>query len=60
MKIINVNNPKARAVVMEFLDDLEYTDAYRQINDDKKGFTWKKLNPDKKKTGQVRFFLNKF
>ena len=41
----HVNNPKARAVVMEFLEDFEYMDAYRIINDDKKGFTWKKLNP---------------
>ena len=55
----HVNNPKARAVVMEFLEDLEYMDAYRIINDDKKGFTWKKLNPDKKQA-RLDFFLIHF
>ena len=33
---------------MECFLDSGYMDAFRQINDDKKGFAWKKLNPDKK------------
>ena len=38
----HINNPKAREVVKEFLEDLDYMDAYRLINDDKKGYTWRK------------------
>lgn len=45
----NVNNPKARSVVRDLLDELDYMDAWRILNEDKKGFTWKKLNPVKKK-----------
>ena len=47
-KYKHINNPKARAVVKELLDDLDYMDAYRLINDDTKGFTCRKLNPEKK------------
>ena len=35
----HINNPKARGVVKEFLEDLDYMDAYRLITDDKKGYT---------------------
>ena len=51
----HVNNPKARAVVKDSLDGLEFMDAYRLINEEKKDFTWRKLNPDKK-TSQTGFF----
>ena len=43
----NINNPKARAVVKELLD-LDFMDAFRAINEEKRGFTWRKLNPEKK------------
>ena len=43
----NINNPKARAVVKELLD-LDFMDAYKAINEEKRGFTWRKLNPEKK------------
>lgn len=33
-----INNPKARAVVKELLD-LDFMDAYRAINEEKRGFT---------------------
>lgn len=32
----HVNNPRARAVVKDFLDDMEFIDAYRLINEEKK------------------------
>ena len=54
----HINNPKARGVVKEFLDDMDYMDAYRLINDDKKGFTWLKLNPEKKQARLDYFLIN--
>ena len=44
----HVNNPKARMVVKEMLNEQEYMDAWRLLNEDIKGFTWKKLNPVRK------------
>ena len=54
----HINNPKARGVVKELLDDMDYMDAYRLINDDKKGFTWRKLNPEKKQARLDYFLIN--
>ena len=51
----HINNPKARGVVKELLDDMDYMDAYRLINDNKKSFTWRKLNPEKKQA-RLDFF----
>ena len=54
----HTNNPKAGGVVKELLDDMDYMDAYRLINDDKKGFTWRKLNPEKKQSRLDYFLIN--
>ena len=45
----SVNNPNARAVVVSFLDNMDYMDAWRFLNEEKKGFTWRRLQPDKNK-----------
>ena len=42
----------------EFLEDLDYIDSYRLINDDKKGYTWRKLNPEKKQARLDYFLIN--
>ena len=57
-KYKHINNSKARAVVNKLLDDLYYMDAYRLINDDKKGFTWRKLNFEKKQARLDYFLIN--
>lgn len=55
----HINNPKARSVVKElFIDEFEFMDAYRVINDEKKGFTWRKLNPEKKQARLDYFLIN--
>ena len=55
----HVNNPKARAriVVKDLLEEQEYmdADAWRFLNEDKKGFIWKKLNPVRKQA-RLDFF----
>ena len=41
----HVNNPKARADVKNLLDELEFIDAYRLINEEKKRFHMEKTKP---------------
>ena len=56
-KYKHVNNPKARIVVKDLLEEQEYmdADAWRFLNEDKKGFIWKKLNPVRKQA-RLDFF----
>ena len=51
----HVNNPKARAVVKDLLDELEIMDAYRLINEEEKRFHMEKTKP-REKTSQTGFF----
>ena len=57
---IHVNTPKARIVVKDLLEELECMDAWRTLIEDKKGFTWKKLNPIKKQTRLDYFIISWF
>ena len=51
-----INNPNARAEVLSFLENMEYMDAWRLLNEDKKGFTWKRLHPERKQARLDFFF----
>ena len=51
----HINNPTARQEVLKFIDNDNYIDIYRFINDDK-GFTWRRLNPEKKQA-RLDYFL---
>ena len=51
----SVNNPKARAKVLEIMEDLQILDYYRILNPDKKIYTWRKKNPLKQ--SRLDFFL---
>ena len=44
----HINNPNARREVLKFIDEDQFIDIFRFINDDK-GFTWRRLNPEKSK-----------
>ena len=43
-----INNPNSRSVVLSLLDNMDYMDAWRILNEDKKGFSWKRLHPERK------------
>ena len=43
----HINNPNAIQEVLKFIDEDQYIDIFRFINDDKV-FTWRRLNPEKK------------
>lgn len=47
----SINNPRARSTVLKIIDENEYIDVWRTLNDNKKQFTWRRLNPEKNKPG---------
>ena len=51
----HINNPNARQEVLKFIDEDDYIDILRFISDDK-GFTWRRLNPEKKQARLDFFF----
>ena len=51
----HINNPNARLEVLKFIDEDQFIDIFRFINDDK-GFTWRRLNPEKKQA-RLDYFL---
>ena len=51
----HVNNPAARREVLKFIDDDNYIDIFRFCKDEK-GFTWRRLNPEKKQA-RLDFYL---
>ena len=54
----HVNNYKSRAVVEDLLDELEFTDAYRLINEEKKVSHGENLTPKKNKPDWIFFWIN--
>lgn len=53
---LHVNNPKARNVVLNFIEDENFIDVWRIMNEDSKMFTWRRLNPTKKQA-RLDFYL---
>lgn len=53
---VNINNPRARAVVLDFLVEDSYVDAWRVLNQGKRVFTWRKINPEIKQA-RLDYFL---
>lgn len=51
----HINNPRARNEVLKIIEQDNYVDIYRLFKDDK-GFTWRRLNPEKKQA-RLDFFL---
>ena len=52
---VHVNNPKARKVVLDLIDDLNLVDPWRCYNPNVKRFTWRQTNPIKQ--SRLDFFL---
>ena len=51
----HVNNPRARDEVLKCIDQENYVDVYILLKEDK-GYTWQRLNPEKKQA-RLDFFL---
>ena len=48
---LHINNPKARQVVLNLIEEENFIDVWRVMNEDEKGFTWSRKNPIKNKHG---------
>ena len=51
----NINNPKAREILLEIISEYELSDIYRDLNPTSKRFTWRRRNPVKQ--ARLDFFL---
>ena len=48
---LHVNNPKARKVVLNLLEEENFIDVWRAMHEDTRKYTWRRLNPTKNKLG---------
>ena len=53
---LHVNNPRARNVVLNLMEQENFIDVWRVMNEDKKQYTWRRLNPTKKQA-RLDYFL---
>ena len=53
---IHVNNPNARPVILNYMDEENLLDAWRIMNENVKKFSWCRLNPERKQA-RLDFFL---
>lgn len=53
---VHVNNPRARQVVLNYMEENNILDIWRIMNDNRKMFTWRRLNPVKKQA-RLDYFL---
>ena len=51
----NINNPRARAKILNIKESLDLSDPWRISNPEKKRFTWRRVNPVKQ--ARLDFFL---
>ena len=51
----NVNNPHARAKVLQIMSELDLVDLFREFNPEKRRFTWRRKNPVKQ--ARLDYFL---
>ena len=53
---VNINNPRARQSVLQLLDQENLIDPWRLMHENKKQYTWRRLNPTKKQA-RLDFFI---
>ena len=46
---LHINNPKARRVVLTLVEEENFVDVWRLMNEDIRKYTWRRLNPTKNK-----------
>lgn len=44
----HINNPRARQIVIRIIEHEDYVDIWRQMNENVRGFTWRRFNPSRK------------
>ena len=51
----NVTNPHARTKVLQIMSELDLIDIFRELNPEKRRFTWRRKNPIKQ--ARLDYFL---
>ena len=53
---LHINNPRARKVVLDNMEENSLVDVWRLFNEDVRAYTWKRINPVRKQA-QLDYFL---
>lgn len=53
---LHINNPRARQEVLNMINEEDFVDIYRELNGDKREYTWSRRNPVRKQA-RLDFFL---
>ena len=53
---LHVNNPRARKIILDFIEKENFVDAWRVINENCRKYTWGRLNPTIKQA-RLDYFL---
>ena len=53
---LHINNPKARKIVLKLIEEENFIDVWRIMNEGSKVYTWRRLNPTKKEA-RLNFYL---
>lgn len=53
---VNINNPRARDIVLNWLQDDNFKDPWRIMNEEVRKYTWRRLHPNKKQS-RLDFYL---
>ena len=55
---LHVNNPRARRVVLDTMEENNLVDVWRVMNEDVRAYTWKRMNPVRKQARLDYFLIN--
>ena len=53
---LHINNPKARKVILDYIEEANLLDVWRVSNEDSRKYTWRRLNPVVKQA-RLDFYL---
>ena len=53
---LHINNPRARQTVLNFIEENNFIDAWRVLNENERKFTWRRLHPIKKQS-RLDYFI---
>ena len=53
---LHINNPRARNMVLSLMEEENFVDVWRLMNENTKKYTWRRLNPTKKQA-RLDYFL---
>ena len=55
---MHINNPRARKVVLDTMEENSLVDVWRLFNKDVRAYTWKRINPVRKQARLDYFLIN--